>query len=90
MEEGNGRTKLRSVIAALGYNRDVTVDFATVTAPWPDVLIRIDNVPLDFDRGDFVVCERLAEHERPLSAGDRVLVATFSGGQQLVVIDRFV
>lgn len=102
--EGSGRAKLSHVIKSLGFNQDTTVELATVTAALPDVKIKVDNVSIEFDADDLIVCEHLTEHEREASinggpdavitfkpallVGDRVIVASINNGQRYVVLDR--
>ncbi|RED57167.1 DUF2577 family protein [Cohnella lupini] len=85
----SGVSKLYQAIKKVGYNKDVDLEFARVTAGYPDIRIRVNNMPIDLDKDDFFICERLTEHERPLAIGDRVLVAAFSGDQMFAIIDRF-
>ena len=68
--EGAPISRLRHVIKAVGHNRDVDIEFATVTSASP-LRIKIDNMPVELDEDDFVVCEHLTEHTRK---------ATISGG----------
>jgi len=102
--QGSGRAKLRGVLGALSKAAGTRIEFATVTAPAPSVRIKIDNMPIDLDAADLVICEHLAEHTRTakisggapveieyeaaLVAGDRVIVAEMPGGQYYVVLDR--
>ncbi|MEC0253613.1 DUF2577 family protein [Paenibacillus lautus] len=102
--EGGGFSKLKHVIKTLGYNKDVDIEFATVLAPLPDIRIKIDNMPVELDADDVVVCEHLRDHMRevtinggevvemtvmsPLMAGDRVAVAMYADNQGYLVLDR--
>lgn len=69
--EGNGISQFKALIKEVGYNKDVDIEFATVTAAPPDLRIKIDNMPLELDADDLVICEHLTEHTRK---------ATISGG----------
>jgi len=101
--DGGGVSKLRDVVKQLGYNKDVDVEIGTVTAPLPDIRVKLDNANFELEREDVVVPERLrgytrtvkingidAEIEFPpvLEAGDRVIVQMFNAGQDYVIIDR--
>lgn len=102
--EGGGISHFKAIIKDIGYNKDVDIEFATVLAPLPDILIKIDNMPIQLDADDVTVCEHLREHKRevtinsgevvemvvksPLKAGDRVAVATYADNQGYLVIDR--
>jgi len=88
LPEGSGINKLHRVIKEIGFNRGADLEFATVTADYPDVKIKIDNMPIELDADDLVICERLAEHSRKLTVGDRVLVGMMNSGQLYAIIDR--
>lgn len=102
--EGSGVSQLKDIIKKVGYNKDVDVEFATVTTPPPALRIHIDNMKIELDTDDFVVCEHLTKHTRKaridggttveiefdhaLEAGDRVIVASFKDDQSYAIIDR--
>ncbi|WP_339274471.1 DUF2577 family protein [Paenibacillus sp. FSL W8-0426] len=101
--EGGPVSKLRDVIRLLGYNKDVDIEFGTVIAPLPDILVRLDDANFELDSEDCVVCEHLREHDREvtlggqdttitfkdaLRVGDRVAVAVFGAGQGYMILDR--
>lgn len=101
--EGGGVSKLRDIIRQLGYNKDVDIEVGTVTAPLPDINVKLDDVNFVLDAEDCDVCEHLREHEREvcingqdttitfkdaLKIGDRVAVVMFGAGQRYVILDR--
>ncbi|MEC0370054.1 DUF2577 domain-containing protein [Paenibacillus chibensis] len=102
--EGSSVSQLRGLIKQVGYNKDVDIEFATVTAEPPSLRIKIDNMPIELDADDFVVAESLVKHtrkaridgatpvdiefENALKAGDRVIVASFKNGQGYAILDR--
>lgn len=101
--DGGGVSKLRDIVKQLGYNKDVDVEFGTVTAPLPDIHVKLDEANFELERDDLVVPERLkgytrtikingveAEVEYPpvLEVGDRVIVQMYNAGQDYVIIDR--
>lgn len=102
--EGSGVSKLKQAIRKYGYNEFDRYELATVTAPPPAIAIKVDNVPIVFDAADLIIAEHLTEHKRtvsigggepvemivesPLQAGDRVIVASMSGGQAYVVVGK--
>ncbi|CAM2950775.1 DUF2577 domain-containing protein [Paenibacillus sediminis] len=102
--EGNGFSQLKDIVKKVGYNKDVDIEFATVTSPPPSLRIQIDNMKFELDADDFVVCESLTKHTRKasisggatvdiefedvLTAGDRIVVASINNGQRYVIIDR--
>lgn len=85
--EGRGGSQLAQLIRMIGYNRDVDIRFGTITSPPPDIKLRIDNVPIEFDREDVVVGWSV---RNDLEMGSRVIVATINNGQLHVILDRAV
>ncbi|WP_103110283.1 DUF2577 domain-containing protein [Brevibacillus reuszeri] len=69
--EGSKPSQFQALIKTLGYNKDVDIEFATVTAAPPNLRIKIDNMPVELDADDLAICEHLTEHTRK---------ATISGG----------
>ncbi|WP_391571918.1 DUF2577 family protein [Cohnella sp.] len=104
LAEGSGRAKLRGILETIGRSGGVKIELATVTSPLPSVRIKIDNMPIELDADDLVICEHLTAHKRTasinggapvdieyeavLSAGDRVVVAAVNEGQLYIVFDR--
>lgn len=78
--EGNGFSQFKAMVKSVGHNRDVDIEFATVTSALP-LRIKIDNMPLELDEDDFVVCEHLTEHTRKatISGGTISLTTTQAG-----------
>ncbi|MCP8970048.1 DUF2577 family protein [Ectobacillus ponti] len=76
--EGSGASQLVQLIRQLGYNTDVTVEWATVVAAPPDLKIQIDHMPAVLEKDDVLVVEQLTKHKKKikLSGGK----ATLSGG----------
>ncbi|KKO54533.1 hypothetical protein XI25_06950 [Paenibacillus sp. DMB20] len=78
--EGNGFSQFKAVVKAVGYNRDVDIEFATVTSASP-LRIKINNMPLELDEDDFVVCEHLTEHTRKATiSGGKISLTTTQAG----------
>ncbi|RED86209.1 hypothetical protein [Cohnella phaseoli] len=88
LPEGSGIGKLHQAIKDIGFNHGADLELASVTADYPDVRIQVDNMRIELDRDDLVICERLAEHPRKLTVGDRVLVGMMNSGQLYSIIDR--
>lgn len=104
LPEGSGISQFKAAIQRAGYNEYDRFDLATITAPLPNITIKIDNVPIEFDASDLVVAEHLTEHTRmvtigggtlttmtvesPLSVGDRVIVVSTNNGQTYIILDR--
>lgn len=106
LPEGSGRAKLRGILSALGERsrRDIHIELATVNSPLPNIRVKVDNMAVELDAEDIVVCEHLTQHTRTatidggapvdivyeaaLAAGDRVIVASINDGQSYVIIDR--
>lgn len=62
--EGNGFSQLVEIIREIGRNDFDKFEYATVIAPPPSIIIRVDNMPIDLDRDDVVIAGHLLEHER--------------------------
>lgn len=102
--EGSGISQFKALIQTLGYNKDVDIEFATVMTAPPNLRIKIDNMPVELDADDLVICEHLTEHTRKatidggtevdivygaaLAVGDRVIVASNETAQVYVILDR--
>jgi hypothetical protein len=79
--EGSGISQFKALVQTLGYNKDVDIEFATVTTAPPNLRIKIDNMPVELDADDLVICEHLTEHTRKatLSGGTISLTTTPAG-----------
>ncbi len=62
--EGSGVSQLRQAIADVGYNPYDKFELAIVVASPPELRIRVDNMTIDLDADDLVVCEHLTRHTR--------------------------
>jgi len=54
--EGSGASKLVQLVREIGYNKDVDIELATVTAPPPNLKIKVDNMSVELQKDDLVVC----------------------------------
>jgi hypothetical protein len=84
--EGSGATKLIQIIRHYGYNKDVDVDFATITSVPPNIKLKIENSKLELDHTDVVVTDKFAS--TPVNVGDRVALLSFRKDQQYLIIDK--
>ncbi|AND39624.1 DUF2577 family protein [Cytobacillus oceanisediminis] len=64
--DGDGAGQLAFVIRKYGYNKDIDLQFATVTAPLPGIKIKLDKSGLELDSSDVIVSHTLTEHTRKL------------------------
>ncbi len=62
--EGSGASKLVQLVREIGYNKDVDIELATVTAPPPNLKIKVDNMSVELQKDDLVVAEWLTRHRR--------------------------
>lgn len=60
--EGDGFSKLAQAIRDIGYNKDIDIELATVTAPPPNLKIKIDGMSIELEKSDLIVAERLTTH----------------------------
>nr|WP_269091478.1 DUF2577 domain-containing protein [Brevibacillus brevis] len=55
---------MTQLIRTIGRNDFDKLELATVIAPPPELRIKIDNMTIELDAGDLVVCEHLTRHTR--------------------------
>ncbi|MED4971314.1 DUF2577 family protein [Parageobacillus toebii] len=105
MMEGNGAVRLIQLMRQHGYNKDVSIELATVTSPPPNIKIQVDNMKIELDKDDVIIAQYLTKHKRQvringdttveleyqdeLKVGDRVIVAS-DRDQVFYIIDRAV
>lgn len=65
--EGGSESRLVQLLMQLGYNKDVDIEFGTVTQSWPHVNVRLDNVDFDLDADDLVIPDHLRTHTRTMT-----------------------
>lgn len=102
--DGGGVSKLRDIVKQLGYNKDVDVEFGTVTAPLPNIRVKLDNANFELEGDDIVVPDHIAGYKRKVKingaeaeieygplveTGDRVIVLMFNAGQDYLLFDRW-
>lgn len=87
--EGSGAAQLIQLVQRFGYNKDTDIELGTVTAAPPSITVRLDNSPIELDKDDLIVAERVTIGTG-LKAGDRVIVASVNGGQRFIILDRAV
>lgn len=103
--EGSDMSQLVQRIRKIGYNKDIDIEYGTVTAPPPAIEVRLDSDEIPLDVGDLIITQWLTQHTRTatingtpttivfdnaLKAGDRVLVASMDDKQQYVILDKAV
>lgn len=86
--EGHAPTRLIQLMQKHGYNEGVQISLGTITAPLPNVKLRIDGVGITFDQDDVVITD--TANTASLAEGDRVLVLWNSESQFYAVIDKVV
>lgn len=65
--EGSGASQLVQLIRELGYNSEVTIELATVTAAPPELKIKVDHMNLELERDDLIVAQSLTKHKRKIN-----------------------
>jgi hypothetical protein len=81
--EGDGAARLIQLIRHHGYNKDVDIELATVTAAPPNIKIKLDNTKLELGKGDLIVAESLLDHERVYSVEGGTVNGSVSDGGTL-------
>jgi ABC-type ATPase with predicted acetyltransferase domain len=64
---GTGASKLAQAIRRGGYNDYDRFELATVIAPAPALVIRVDNMAVDLDASDVVVAQSLTDYTRKVT-----------------------
>lgn len=65
--EGSGASQLVQLIRAIGYNSEITIELATVTAKPPNLKIKIDHMNVELEKDDLLVAESLTKHKRTVT-----------------------
>lgn len=65
--EGSGASQLVQLIRELGYNSEVTIELATVTAAPPELKIKVDHMNLELEKDDLIVAQSLTKHKRKIN-----------------------
>jgi hypothetical protein len=86
--QGTGYSQLIQLMRKHGHNKDVEIELGTVTAPPPEVLIRLDSFGFDLDKSDLIFASRVVD--TPLKEGDRVIVVSNDTHKTFYVIDKAV
>lgn len=104
MSKQNATAELRSVIAEIGFNRTVDIEFGVVVNDAP-LKIAMDGVNIPFGIEELVLSERLTKHKiaieidgevrtamvnGELRSGDRVALIYDEDQYKYVVIDRVI
>lgn len=64
--EGSWETRGVNVIKRYGHNKDVDIVFGTITAPPPNIRVKVDNESLELEKDDVVVLQYLTKHKRKI------------------------
>jgi Protein of unknown function (DUF2577) len=86
--EGDGAARLIQLMRHHGYNKDVDVEFATVTSVPPNVKLKLDNSKLELNNNDVVATDKFASTS--INVGDRVALLSFKNGQLYLILDKVV
>lgn len=62
--EGDPYSKMAQAVREFGRNETSTLTHGTITSPPPDIKMKLDNDPIEYDAGDIYVAQRLTAHER--------------------------
>ncbi len=65
--EGSGASQLVQLIRAIGYNWDITLELATVTAPPPELKIKVDHMNVELEKDDLIVAQSLTKYKRKVN-----------------------
>ncbi|MGP0587274.1 DUF2577 family protein [Paenibacillus timonensis] len=65
--EGSGASQLVQLIRAIGYNSDITLELATVTAAPPELKIKVDHMNVELEKDDLIVAQSLTKYSRKVN-----------------------
>lgn len=86
--EGSAASRLVQLMRKHGYNRDTTIELATVVTPMPDLSLKLGSDGLVLERDDLIIAGIIETYS--LSAGDQVIVIGDDDSQFYYVIDKAV
>jgi hypothetical protein len=86
--EGSAASRMVQLIRKHGYNRDMSIELATVITPLPDLSVQLSSDGLVLEREDLVVAGIVATYA--LIAGDQLIVIGDDDSQFYYVIDKAV
>ena len=86
--EGSPASQFVQLMRKHGYNRDVSIELATVVTPMPGLSVKLGSDGLVLERDDFIVAGIVATY--PLVAGDKLIVIGDDDSQFYYVIDKAV
>lgn len=58
---------IRKEILKTMKNEYTGIELGTVTAPFPELAVKVDNMKVELKKQDLIVCERLARNTRTVS-----------------------
>ncbi|RED40743.1 DUF2577 family protein [Paenibacillus sp. VMFN-D1] len=65
--EGSGASQLVQLIRAIGYNSDMSIELATVTAAPPELKIKVDHMNVELEKDDLIVAQSLTKYKRKVN-----------------------
>ena len=86
--EGSAASRMVQLMRKHGYNRDMSIELATVVTPLPDLSVKLSSDGLVLEREDLVVAGIVATYT--LVEGDQLIVIGDDDSQFYYVIDKAV
>ena len=86
--EGSAASRMVQLMRKHGYNRDMTIELATVVTPMPDLSVKLGSDGLLLERDDLIIAGIIETYS--VSAGDQVIVIGDDDSQFYYVIDKVV
>lgn len=62
--EGTGASLFVQLMQKFGYNKDIGLEFGTVTSAPPEIKIKLDNMQDELEAEDLIILEHLTNHKR--------------------------
>jgi hypothetical protein len=86
--EGSAASRMVQLMRKHGYNRDMSIELATVITPMPDLSVKLGSDGMVLEREDLIVAGIIETYS--VSAGDQVIVIGDDDSQFYYVIDKAV
>ena len=86
--QGNPYSQFVQLMRKHGRNQDIDIELGTVTAPPPEVAIRLDSLGFDLYTSEIIFASKVVD--TPLQVNDRVIVASNEAQTLYFVLDKAV
>lgn len=75
--QGSPESKMIQIIRKFGHNRDMEMEIATITSPFPNLTVRLGKDGIELDESDLIVSEHLTTHIKYISIAESDTTSNF-------------